>query len=65
MPAVSSSAISYADYDLEKKELYLTFKSGRTYTYSEVPEAIYNEFLSSSSKGKYYNLYIKDVYSEA
>ena len=61
MPAIVSSAISYADYDPERRELYLTFKSG-IYTYYDVPEDVYKEFLLSASKGQFYNTYIRDVY---
>lgn len=64
MPEIRSKAISFADYDSSSGELYLTFTSGRTYTFFEVPRAVYDQFLVSTSKGKFYNLFIKDKFQE-
>lgn len=62
MPAINSTAISYADYNSILREMYITFTSGGTYTFFEVPEDVYEELLSAKSKGIYYNLYIRDRY---
>jgi lysyl-tRNA synthetase, class II len=60
--ALNSSALSSATYDDESRELELTFSSGRTYTYHDVPKDVYDGLVSSSSPGRYYNEAIKDIY---
>lgn len=62
MPAVSSSAISWIDYDAEKKTLTVTFKSGNTYDYSGVSQDVATAFLEAPSKGKFFARRIKDAY---
>jgi hypothetical protein len=62
MPKIMSSAISFADYRPEVEELDLTFTSGYTYTFFDVPQSVYSEFIDSSSKGKFYNTRIRDFY---
>lgn len=65
MPVISSSAIKFADYKAEAKELSITFSSGRTYTYFNVPLSIYDGLIGAQSPGRFYNDYIKDKYGEA
>jgi hypothetical protein len=65
MPAVESSALNWIDYDKSTQELYVTFKSGKTYTYYGVPEQVYLALLKASSKGIFFNEYIRDQYSVA
>jgi hypothetical protein len=36
--------------------------SGNTYTYYGVPKDVYERFLHASSKGQFFNDYIKDRY---
>lgn len=62
MPAVNSSAISFADYSPETQRLMLTFASGNKYSYDFFPQKLYEAFLRSSSKGRFYNEYIKDKF---
>ena len=62
MPAVASSAIDWIDYNKSTQELYITFKSGKTYTYYGVPESIYLSFLDASSKGRFFRKNIMDEY---
>lgn len=64
MPSVKSRAISFVDYDPERKELYVTFKQGTSYTYFGVPLAVYQSLLSASSVGTYFNDHIKDKYGQ-
>lgn len=64
MPYINSSAISFVDYNQTSRELTITFTSGGTYTYYDVPPAIYTALLASNSKGRYYNKFIKDKYLE-
>jgi len=62
MPHVSSSAITSIEYNEFTRELYVTFTGGRTYTYYEVPRDVYERFIGASSKGQFFNTYIKDQY---
>lgn len=63
MPSIRSSAITFAEYDEFKRELVLTFIKGNSYTYYGVPPELYAEFMSSSSKGTFFNDYIRDKFS--
>jgi KTSC domain-containing protein len=45
--------------------LDITFTSGKTYTYSNVPKSVYERFLRAPSKGQFFNDYIKDQYGFA
>jgi hypothetical protein len=62
MPAVASSAILRIEYNEFTRELNVTFMSGNTYTYYGVPKDVYERFLHASSKGQFFNDYIKDRY---
>lgn len=55
-----STAIETLGYDEAKRELYVTFTSGRHYIYFEVPRGRYIGFMRSSSKGRFFNYYIRD-----
>lgn len=63
MPYVTSSAIARIEYNELSRELEVMFTSGRTYTYYGVPKEIYVAFISTSSKGQFFNDHIKDQYS--
>ena len=47
-------------------KLDITFTSGKTYRYLEVPAEVYDELLDARSKGEFFNDNIKDefVYCE-
>jgi hypothetical protein len=60
MIPVDSSNLSSVGYD--NGNLYISFHSGSTYRYFNVPESVYHELLSASSKGKYHAAYIKNSY---
>lgn len=60
MIPVNSSNLSKVGYS--NGTLYIEFNSGSLYSYSNVPEHIYNSLLSASSKGKYFHAYIKNSY---
>ena len=47
---------------LENNQLYIIFTSGQVYLYDNVPYGMYQSFLSSESKGKYFYKYIKNVF---
>jgi hypothetical protein len=66
MPRVESSVMTFVKYDDDSGELDITFTSGKTYRYLEVPAEIYDGLLDAESKGEFFNDKIKDafVYSE-
>ena len=55
----NSSAIRDAVYLDDRGELRVTFVSGRTFAYSDVPQSIYDAFLASPSKGAFFNIAIR------
>ena len=60
--ATDCSAIRDASYAHEQRELRITFISGRQYAYANVPPSIYDAFLTSSSKGAFFNIAIRGRY---
>lgn len=62
MRIASSSAIRSFSYDEETRELTITFTSGKTYRYSDVPEWVHDELSTAPSHGEYFNHRIKDRY---
>ena len=57
-----STAIEHMGYDEGAHELHVTFVGGEAYTYYQVPKHVYTAFRAASSKGQYFNLWIKDRY---
>lgn len=57
-----STSLRGADYDAEKQRLDITFKSGQTYTYENVPPEIAQGLQDATSPGSYYHAQIKNVY---
>jgi hypothetical protein len=56
----NSSCIKQFTYDSETKVLNITFKNNPVvYDYPDVPQEDVNGFISSESKGKYFNRVIK------
>ncbi len=62
MTEVTSSAIRTVTYDKALRRLTVTFSSGRTYRYLDVPEAEYDAMLAAESKGAFFNDRIRDAY---
>ena len=60
MISVSSSNLDSVGY--ENHTLYVRFKNGSLYSYSGVPEYVYNELMDASSKGHYLATYVKGHY---
>jgi hypothetical protein len=54
-------------YDPGKRELWITFVSGRRYIYEDVPLDVFDAFRTAFSKGTFFNREIRDryVYREA
>ena len=57
---IKSSVIRGAWYLPQRRRLELLFTSGRRYVYSEVPMAVASRFAEAQSKGRFYNLEIRD-----
>jgi len=59
---VKSSNIVSVGYDEDNKTLEVEFITSGTYRYFNVEKKVYTDFLSSSSKGKYFFKHIKGTY---
>lgn len=59
---VTSSNIYSVGYDVQSQILEIEFHSGGIYQYFNVPSAIFNNLMSASSHGSYFNRYIKGQY---
>jgi hypothetical protein len=57
-----STVIRRFDYQPERRELEVTFITGRRYLYLDVSEQAVDEFRAASSKGAHFNRYIRDRY---
>ncbi|MBH5392119.1 KTSC domain-containing protein [Bradyrhizobium sp. CNPSo 4019] len=57
-----SSVIRFFRYAPEKRELEVTFVSGRLYVYEDVPPEVVAAFRDSRSKGTFFNREIRDRY---
>lgn len=60
MIPVSSSDIVAVGY--EGTTLYIEFNRGATYSYSAVPQSVYNGLMNAYSHGTYFHQYIKNAY---
>jgi hypothetical protein len=59
---IQSSSISAVRYDAKHSELEISFRSGRTYRYFDVPQSVYAWLLRVPSVGTYVNRHIRDRY---
>ena len=61
---LNSSAISAVNYNFTTKTLTVWFVGGgQGYDYYGVPESVYNGLMNASSKGRYFNVYIRVQYA--
>jgi hypothetical protein len=60
---VDSSTILSVGYEPGSETLEVEFKGTGTYQYYNVPISIHQEFMASDSKGKFFNVYIKNAYA--
>ena len=60
MIPVSSSHLRSIGY--EDGILRVSFRNGRSYSYSGVPYNVFKELLNAESKGKYFEKFIKNIY---
>ena len=61
IPFNPSSNILAVTYDDDSSELYVQFKSGKTYRYSPIPAAVADGFAVAASAGQYLNAAVKDA----
>lgn len=62
MVAVHSEAMSAVGYDAGSRKLKIRFQQGHSYDFCNVPPSIHEGLMSATSKGSYYNRYIRDRY---
>ncbi len=58
-----STAIRNLFYVPAKRELWLTFVSGRRYVYADVPSDVFDAFKAAPSRGAFFNHEIRDRYT--
>lgn len=59
----NSSSIDSLQYDEDDSVLTVTFTSGKSYQYGDVPKEVVDEFIEADSPGRYFAQHIKPVYS--
>ncbi len=59
---VDSTAIDQIDYDAERTKLLVRFVSGEAYIYVGVPGEVHRSFVEAESKGRFFQLQIRDRY---
>lgn len=59
---ISSSAIAAVGYDAATRKMKIRFVAGHTYDFCGVPQSVFEGLLHATSKGRYYNEHIKDLY---
>lgn len=57
---VRSTTLRSVGYDPATKTLEAEFRTGRVYAYSDVPPELWLSLLASGSKGKFFNILIRD-----
>ena len=58
----NSTSISSVEYEPETKVLTVEFKSGKSYSYADVPQETYDAFVNSQSAGRFFQTYVKSVF---
>lgn len=59
---INSSNLESVSYDLLSLTLEIQFHDNNIYQYYNVPEIIHNNLMHATSKGKYFDTFIKHVY---
>lgn len=57
-----SRSIRNIEYDPDKRELIVTFQTGRCYRYYKVEPETAEAFRIAASKGRFFNMRIRDQY---
>ncbi len=58
-----SSVIRTFRYDPTRRELAITFVSGKVYVYRDVPPMISKALARATSRGAFFNAFIRDCYA--
>lgn len=58
-----STLIAQYGYDPKTREMRINFHKGGTYSYADVPQEAFEEFLRAPSKGKHFLAHIKGAYA--
>jgi hypothetical protein len=53
--AIKSASLKSASYDSLTENLTVTFNSGATYKYAQVPMLVFTKFRLAKSQGQYFN----------
>ena len=62
VPIVPSSNLHEVSYDLDAMMLLVTFKSGKSYRYINVPGDVVARLQQALSSGQYFTQYIRDAF---
>ncbi len=65
IPVLDSSNVAEIGYNPETQTLEVQFIKGSLYQYFDVPQVVYEGFISADSKGKYLATQIKGNYRYA
>lgn len=60
--SVQSSNIDIVEYYPNELKMGVIFTTGHKYIYNDISEEVYKDFLLSSSKGSYFNKFIRNLY---
>ncbi len=63
MPAVDSDAIAHVEYEAAACTLFVRFTSGEWYAYLDVPRLTFQRLLAAKSKGRFFQMEIRERYS--
>lgn len=56
-----SAMLASCEYNSSDRELSVTFKNGRTYTYIEVDKSVYDDLINAPSAGRQFNMIKRDL----
>ena len=57
-----SECVAELEYDLESQQVICVFHKRGTYMYFDVPPDVFADWNTASSRGTYFNLYIRENY---
>jgi hypothetical protein len=60
---VPSTVIRSFRYLADRRELEVTFRSGRVYAYLDVPLDVAKAMRASTSKGEFFNAHVRDAFA--
>lgn len=60
-PVASSNLVSMG-YDPDSETLEIEFRNGTIYQYYNIPQALYEQFVTANSMGSFLNTHIRNAY---